>query len=250
MDQADADWLRDRLVLVIVAGVDFAGDIVAGLAARGARVALLSDNTALLDAQAGRAVCFPTEFGARVATEERIGAVIDQLGVPDLVVLSATPSVAVETASIVDLSDDAWLGAVRQPIRQVIHILQALQPHLLPKGGAVAVVAPSLSLAGARSLVPLTTLLEGQRGLMKSVARQWGKAGVTLNWLALAPRALSPVFAEAPLATKGDAVPVALGRAPDTAREIVPVLGFLGSPAGRVMTGATLTLDGGEWMVP
>ena len=31
---------------------------------------------------------------------------------------------------------------------------------------------------------------------------------------------------------------------------IVPVIEFLGSAAGRVMTGATLMLDGGEWMVP
>jgi len=28
------------------------------------------------------------------------------------------------------------------------------------------------------------------------------------------------------------------------------VIEFLGSAAGRVMTGATLVLDGGEWMLP
>ena len=43
---------------------------------------------------------------------------------------------------------------------------------------------------------------------------------------------------------------VALGRPLDTQREIVPVIEFLGSAAGRAMTGATLMLDGGEWMVP
>jgi len=45
-------------------------------------------------------------------------------------------------------------------------------------------------------------------------------------------------------------VPVAMGRAPDLGREIVPVIEFLGSAAGRAMTGATLVLDGGEWMLP
>ena len=63
------------------------------------------------------------------------------------------------------------------------------------------------SLFGARSKA-----LEGQRGLMKSVARQWGSTGVTLNWVAVAPATLSPALARAPLATKADAVPVALGR--------------------------------------
>jgi len=28
------------------------------------------------------------------------------------------------------------------------------------------------------------------------------------------------------------------------------VIDFLGSPAGRAITGATLVADGGEWMVP
>ena len=43
---------------------------------------------------------------------------------------------------------------------------------------------------------------------------------------------------------------VALGRPLNLASEIAPVLEFLGGAAGRVMTGATLMLDGGEWMVP
>ena len=111
-------------------------------------------------------------------------------------------------------------------------------------------LAPSLSLVGCRELVALSTALEGQRGLMKSVARQWGGTGVTLNWIAAAPRALNAVFDAAPLASKPDAVTVALGRAIDPCKEITPILGFLASEAGRTITGATLTLDGGEWMVP
>ena len=49
---------------------------------------------------------------------------------------------------------------------------------------------------------------------------------------------------------KPDAVMVALGRPLDLVTEIAPVIEFFGSPAGRVMTGATVMLDGGEWMVP
>jgi len=49
---------------------------------------------------------------------------------------------------------------------------------------------------------------------------------------------------------KPDAVMVALGRPLALGAEIAPFIEFLGSPEGRVMTGATLMLDGGEWMVP
>ena len=71
-----------------------------------------------------------------------------------------------------------------------------------------------------------------------------------MNWIAAAPRGLSPRFDKLPLPVKPDAVMVALGRPLDLATEIAPVIEFLGSAAGRVMTGATLMLDGGEWMVP
>ena len=87
-------------------------------------------------------------------------------------------------------------------LRAVMYLLRALGPVMKPRGGAIVVVGPSLSLVGCPQLVALSTLLEGQRGMVKSVARQWGSTGVTLNWLAVAPSALSPLFDTAPLAAK------------------------------------------------
>jgi NAD(P)-dependent dehydrogenase (short-subunit alcohol dehydrogenase family) len=147
------------------------------------------------------------------------------------------------------MADSDWRDVAMEGLRTTVRLLQALGPHFKQSGGAIVFVAPSLSLVGAPSLVALSTLLEGQRGLMKSVARQWGSAGLTLNWISTAPRALA-AFEGAALAAKPDTVSVALGRAPDPRTEIAPILGFLGSKAGRVMTGATLMVDGGEWMVP
>ena len=47
-----------------------------------------------------------------------------------------------------------------------------------------------------------------------------------------------------------EAVPVALGRRPDAGGDLAGVLEFLACPAGRNVTGATLCLDGGEWLTP
>ena len=237
MNQPEPDesaWLRERRVLAVSAGADMLSGVIQGLSDLGARVTRL----ATLDAS------------SRASVAQAIDAAIARDGQPDLVAMSVVPQEAVRVAPLADWSEAAWRAAAMDGLRTTMWLLQALGVHLKPTGGAVVMVAPSLSLVGAPELVALSTLLEGQRGLLKSVARQWGANGVALNWIAAAPRALSPLFAEAPLAAKPDMVSVALGRAPDPRAEIAPVLSFLASKAGRVMTGATLMLDGGEWMVP
>ena len=59
-----------------------------------------------------------------------------------------------------------------------------------------------------------------------------------------------PDFGSFRLPARTEAVPVALGRRPDALSDLAGVLDFLGGSAGRVVTGTTITLDGGEWMVP
>ena len=49
---------------------------------------------------------------------------------------------------------------------------------------------PSVALVGAAGLVPLITLAEAQRTLVKSAARQWGRHGMRLNWVGVGGAAL------------------------------------------------------------
>ncbi|MEQ1808456.1 MAG: SDR family oxidoreductase [Terricaulis sp.] len=224
--------LTGKHVLAVCAGYDFSRGVVDGAADLGARISRVA-----LD----------------VSSAERIAAGLDAAiaaaGAPDVVLLNVVPEAAMRPAPIADMSEGAWRTAAMEGLRTTVRILQALGPHLKPNGGVVVFVAPSTSLVGTTDMIALTTLLEGQRGLMKSVARQWGSAGVTLNWIAASPRAVAP-FEGVAFASKPDAVSVALGRAPDPRKEIAPLLAYLCSEAGRAMTGATLMLDGGEWMVP
>ena len=232
---ADSAALRGRRVWSIGVGLDLLSGVVAGLRELGADVSH-DDHRAGPQTQA--------------EADDLVARFANDAGEPDLVVLSLLPAETTALSVITDLDEVQWRAGPCDGLRATLYLLRALGPRLKPRGGAIVFVGPSLSLVGCPRLVALSALLEGQRGMMKSVARQWGATGVTLNWIAAAPRALSSFFDDAPLAAKPDMVSVALGAPPDPGAAIAPVLAFLAGPAGRAITGVTLTLDGGEWMVP
>lgn len=230
---ADAS-LTSETALLISLGLPMQAGIADGLEARGARVVSLDD--------------------ARIAggSAEIEAALDDALGdaAPALVILSLLTPQSTSIRSVTDTDLATWKQAASEPIRIAMRVLTALGGRMKPAGrGAVVFVAPSLSLVGGAGLVALSSALEGQRGLMKSVARQWGASGVTVNWIAAAPRILSAHFEAADLAAKGDAVPVALADRPGP-DQIAGLAAWLASPEGRGVTGSTQMVDGGEWMVP
>lgn len=227
--------LDGELALIVTHGLSIIAGVAEGLDDAGADVRVVAD---------------PRLSGSRDLVREVLLEALDGR-VPALVVVSLLNHDAADQRPMADQSLADWRTGAIAPIRMAMQVLSVLGEVMKPAGrGSIVFLAPSLSLVGGDGRVALVTALEGQRGLVKSVARQWGATGVTVNWIAAAPVALSDQFAAATLATKGDAVPVALGRRPDTRAEIASLAVWLAGPAGRGMTGATLMLDGGEWMVP
>jgi NAD(P)-dependent dehydrogenase (short-subunit alcohol dehydrogenase family) len=242
---------ESRVVYVLTSGLDVGSPIAASLASRGARVAWLWDGNDEPAVDLGASVTrVAASFASRPELEKAFTSAAEQIGGPTQVVLSAIPLMALRAQDIVETPDAHWSASCTAAMKSVLYGLQASHAQMSARGGSVVVIGPSLSLAGAPRLVPLCAALEGQRGLVKSTARQWGRSGITVNWIAAAPRGLSSRFDTLPLPVKPDPVPVAFGRPLDLGSEIGPVIEFLGDAAGRAMTGATLVLDGGEWMVP
>jgi 3-oxoacyl-[acyl-carrier protein] reductase len=238
-----------RRTFVVHAGLDVGAALARGLAARGADVTQF-DADGLSTAPASGIERVACSLGTRAALELAFASAAERSGPPEQVVACVLPAVALQPVAIHEMAEAQWQAACGGAMKALLHVLQAAFTQMSERGGSVVVLGPALSLAGAPQLAALTAAVEGQRGLVKSAARQWGRLGLTVNWVAAAPRALSPVFETLPLPVKPDAVMVALGRGPALDEGLAGLVDFLGSPAGRALTGATLVADGGEWMVP
>jgi len=218
------------------------------MASLGASVALLTDSPERNDHAASHVLQW--DKSSLSTTRESVDAALAVVGEPAVVVVRTLPDEALRGCEAIEHNSLHWNEACGRTMLQTIHLLQCLAPALKRQQASVIFVGPSLSLVGAAGLAALVTLLESQRGLMKSIARQWGKHGVTCNWVALEARELLSEFSRFNIPARMEAVPVALGRRPNASGDLSGVVEFLGSAAGRTLTGTTLCLDGGEWMVP
>ena len=86
-------------------------------------------------------------------------------------------------------------------------------------------------------------------GLAKSLAKQWGKYGITANTVLVAPQLVVAGDAGQRLADGVSLSVPALGRLADPADDLAPVVALLASDDAHYATGSTLMLDGGVWLV-
>lgn len=174
----------------------------------------------------------------------------ESIPTPRQLVVCVQPPSATAGCLSAEMTLEQWGELTSTAMAQTIHLLQSLAPDLKAARASVVFVGASLAMVGAQRLAALVTLQEAQRGLMKSLARQWGADGVTCNWVALHACELWPQLANMPLPKRAEAIPVPLGRRPDAAADLAAALDYFGGDGGQAATGVTLCLDGGEWMVP
>jgi NAD(P)-dependent dehydrogenase (short-subunit alcohol dehydrogenase family) len=162
------------------------------------------------------------------------GATYD--GDADVLVLAAIDEELLVARPFVDVDPELWERVWEASMRAMVASLQSVLPGMRDRGwGRVVVVTPTASMSGVAGLAPLCAVVEAQRVLAKSTARQWGAHGITVN--CLAPGEPGSAGALAPPALTGPA-------------DVGGVLRFLVSDASAHVTGATLCVDGGVWMAP
>ncbi len=246
--------LKGKVALVTGAARDVGREIALGLAAEGAAVAVnYSGSKALAEGvvaeitrNGGKAICYGAGIADFKAVERMVGNIVADFGGLNIVVNNA--GVALRNR-FVETTPEEWAKQIDICLYGAIHVSKAAAPHLEKAGGGriIAVVGDS-SRVGESGLAIVAAARAGVIGLMKSLAREFGRFGTTANTISLGliETAHDRAWVEANREKLVKLYPLRrLGQPED----IAPMVTLLASPHGSWITGQVISISGGFSMV-
>lgn len=181
-----------------------------------------------------------------------VAAVMDEVRVTsdrlDGVVHNATSGASSRSGHVDDIPFDDLEDQVAVSLRGTYLIALAVLPLLEETSGSYLVMTSEAGFEGKRLLAAYAMVKAAQRGLARSLAREWGPHGVRVN--TLAPLALSPAMGRA-FESDPEMERRVMGRNPlghlgDPVDDIGAVACFLLGADARFVTGQTVMADGGS----
>jgi len=182
------------------------------------------------------------------SVDTALAVVLDQDGGLDGVVHNAVSGLSGVPVDLATVPVDNLQDQVLVTLRATYLLARACLPHLQARGGSLVLLTSEAGFEGKARLGPYAAVKAAERGLARSLAREWGPLGVRVN--CVAPLAGSDAMERAFLADPEMERRVlgrsALGRLGDATRDIGPVVRFLLSPEAGYVTGVTVMADGGS----
>ncbi len=243
--------LKDKVALVTGASKGIGADLARALAAAGAQVALAARDEAKLHtvaaeiaAAGGEAATVAMDVSDVASIEAGVAAAVDRFGRLDILVNNAGIG-ANHPAEEVTEAD--WDEMMNVNLRGLFFCCQAAGRVMLEQGsGRIVNISSQAGVVGIRDHVVYSASKGGVNMLTKVLALEWSERGVTVN--AVAPTFIyTPGTAERldrPEYLRGVLDRLPIGRV-GTTTDVAAAVIYLASPAGALVSGHVLVVDGG-----
>lgn len=194
-----------------------------------------------------RVVAIHADLASREDVRSLFDASIQEFGGLDILVNSA--GIWVDSV-IGEITDDVWDRTMDVNLRAPTMLSQWLVNHCRDSGhsGRILNITSQAAFRGSSTgHLPYATTKGGMVSMTRSMARELGNCGVTVNCLAIGTME-SPMIAKA-LETRREFYEkrIPIGHIAST-REVADVAAFLVSERAAYMTGATVDVSGGQLM--
>lgn len=249
------DLYAGKVVLITGGGTGICRGITEALAAHGAQTVIvsrkleaLSEAAAEIQAQYGPA-CLPIAADVRKPeqVEAAIAQTLERFGRLDVVVNGAAGNFLCPAAA---LSYNAFKTVLEIDTLGTWHVSKAaFDAYLRDNGGQILNISATLHYGATPLQLHPSVAKAGVDAMTRSLAVEWGPLGIRVNAIAPGPIAdtegMKRLLPEEMKAAAEQQVPLQrFGRVQDVAQCALFVL----SDAASYVTGATLVVDGGQWL--
>ncbi|GAB7070918.1 SDR family oxidoreductase [Mycobacterium hodleri] len=237
--------LSGRVAIVCGASSGIGLAIARRLATEGVDVVMTARRRELLQEHASAIGAVPhvTDLTDPESVDGVVGAAIDNFGRLDIVVWNTggpTPAAAVE------IDEQSVVDGMHSLVLPLIRLVRASLPHLRDSGAGRILAITATGVKEPMPNLGVSAMMRtGSTAYLKSLSREVGRDGITVNCLApgyIQTDRVEQLFPGGLPTDLLDDVPA--GRV-GTPREIADVAAFLASPLASYVSGVTLNVDGG-----
>lgn len=247
--------MPERVAIVTGGGSGIGLAIGERLARDGAAVAIFDrdgasaeEAAAKITASGGTAISVTVDVTDRAAVDAGVAAVTEQLGAPTILVNNAGIQ---GFKRFLNIKPEVWDQTLTVNLTGTFHCCQAVIPHMVEAGwGRIVNISSSSAQSGQPLMAHYVASKAGVIGLTKSLALEFGAAGITVN-------TIPPGFIDTPMLRDSEAkgflgrpveehaaqTPVGrIGRPED----IAAACAFLVSEDASYITGQIVGVNGGR----
>ncbi len=250
-----AQPLAGKTALVTGAGKNIGRAIALTLARDGAAVAVngrsdaaaVDEVVATIRAAGGSAVAVMGDVAVHEQARGLVGAAVQALGGLDILVSNAGLR---RQTQYLDISLAEWREIMSVALDGAFFTTQAAIPHMIARGGGAIIGLSGMSNhVGTPHRAHVSASKAALEGLMRSLAVEFGPQNIRAN--TVAPGSIETVRGASagvrPATLSNDGTPL---RRRGTVDEIAAMVRLLAGPEGAYITGQTLHVNGGVYLIP
>jgi NAD(P)-dependent dehydrogenase (short-subunit alcohol dehydrogenase family) len=244
---------NDKVAIVTGGGDGLGAGIAARLLTEGARVAVLDLDTAPLKGQlaanaAARLMAVDGDCTDLAVLEAFYARVVEELGPVDVLVNNVGQSGRSRSAAFHESSEDVWRFVLEISLFTTMRMSRLVAPSMRERGGRIVNMSSDAAFVGDAGLADYAAAKMGVIGFTRALARELAPHGVTVNAVApgaIRTRAHDTMPKEVIDRIKANTPAGFVGEPEDVASAVA----FLASDEARYITGQSLLIDGGRWMI-
>jgi 3-oxoacyl-[acyl-carrier protein] reductase len=245
--------LKDKVAIVTGGGIGLGRAYCKALADEGAKVVVadIQDDAAQAVAKEVKGLAVRVDVTSPEQTQAMAAKALQAYGAIDILVNNAGMYSSIKKRPFTEIPLDEWDRCMAVNVKGVFLCCRAVHPQMKKQGkGKIINISSGTVLGGSPMFLHYVTSKAGVIGLTRALAREIGGDVINVNaitpGLTIADENQKKMLSEEYLAPRRQARSFKRDQYP---RDLVGAVVFLASAESDFITGQTINVDGGTWML-